>query len=83
MIHELGLTSKKNLTPYLRSLEEKRFISTKLVSGKRFYLMHDPRVAIEQFLAQKKLSDDELQEINDLYEDLGQPLVPGPKPGKP
>src|SRR5215813_6801621 len=29
IVHELGLTGKKNLLPHIRSLEEKHFISTR------------------------------------------------------
>jgi hypothetical protein len=77
--HELGLSGRKNLTPHLKSLEEKRFISTHTAGGKKFYLIHDPRVAIEHLGTQGKLTDADFYEINDLYEDLRQSPVALPK----
>ena len=75
MAFELGLTSTKNLGPYLRSLEAKHLISTKLAMGKKFYLVHDPRVGIEYLIRQNKLSAEEIEEINQLCIDLGQPSL--------
>jgi hypothetical protein len=69
---ELGLQGTKNLGPYLKSLEAKHLISTKTAMGKKFYLVHDPRVGIEHLLKLGKLSAEELEEINQLCIDLGQ-----------
>ena len=77
IVHELGLTSKKNLLPHLESLEEKRFISTAASGARRFFLVHDPRVAIAHLVKTKKIDDRELFEIDDLLKDLGQaPTAP-------
>jgi len=70
--HELGMKGRKNLTPHLRSLESKHFVKTHTASGKKFFLIHDPRIAIERLAQSGKLNDEHLFEINDLLEDLGQ-----------
>ena len=72
IVHELGLTSKKNLLPHIASLEEKRFISVCTSANKTFYLVHDPRIAIKHLLDTGLLRDEDLFEINDLYADLNQ-----------
>jgi hypothetical protein len=75
IVHELGLTSKKNLVPHLASLEQKQFISIRTSGNKTFYLVHDPRVAIKHMLKSRLLQDEDLFEINDLYADLNQALI--------
>jgi hypothetical protein len=75
IVHELGLTSKKNLLPHLSSLEEKHFISIRTSASKTFYLVHDPRVAVKHMLASGLIRDEDLIEINDLYADLNQTLI--------
>ena len=75
MIHELGLTSKKNLIPHLSSLAEKKFISIRTSASRTFYLIHDPRVAIKHMLTSGSLREEEIFEINDLYVDLNQAEV--------
>jgi len=78
--HELGMKGRKNLTPHLRSLEKKHFIKTHTASGKKFFLIHDPRIAIERLAQSGHLSDEQLFEINDLLEDLRQvPVSKAPK----
>jgi len=80
--YELGV-NRKNLTPHLKSLEEKRLISTHTAAGKKYFLIHDPRIAIEHLAAQGKLKDEEIFEINDLYQDLHQsPVVVAKKGGR-
>jgi hypothetical protein len=74
-VHELGLTSKKNLLPHIESLEEKRFISVRTSGNKTFYLIHDPRVAIRHLLASGQIQNEDLFEINDLYADLNQSQI--------
>src|SRR5712692_4552208 len=69
--HDLGMSGRKNLTPHLRSLEEKHFIQTHLASGRKFFLVHDPRIAIERLAQSDKLDDEHVFEINDLLKDLG------------
>jgi hypothetical protein len=78
-VHELGLTSKKNLLPHIESLQKKRFISVRLSGNKTFYLIHDPRVAINHMLSTGAIHDEDLFEINDLYADLNQSQVPNPR----
>jgi hypothetical protein len=75
IIHELGLTSKKNLLPHLESLMEKRFISVRSSGSRTFYLIHDPRVAIAHLLDSGQVKDEDLFEINDLYADLNQAQI--------
>jgi hypothetical protein len=78
-VHELGLTSKKNLLPHIASLQEKRFISVRESGNKTFYLIHDPRIAIMHLCASGELSDEDLFEINDLYIDLNLPQMSSPE----
>lgn len=72
IIHELGLTSKKNLLPHIESLTEKKFISVRTSANRTFYLIHDPRVAIAHLVKTGEIKDGDLFEINDLYADLNQ-----------
>jgi DNA-binding MarR family transcriptional regulator len=77
MLHELGLASTKHLKPHLKSLEEKGLISTHVAAavGRTFFLVHDPRVALERMLNNDKIPKEELLAINDLCEDLNQPPI--------
>jgi len=68
--HDLGLGGRKNLTPHIKQLETKRFLSTRNAEGKRFYLIHDPIVAIEHLAKGGGLTADELDEMNDVWEML-------------
>ena len=77
IVHELGLTSKKNLLPHLSSLEEKRFISIRTSASKTFYLVHDPRIAVKHLVSTGAIRDEDLLDINDLYADLNQEPVTG------
>jgi hypothetical protein len=70
--HDLGLNGRKNLTPHLAALEKKKFISTVTASGKKFFLVHDPRVAIEHLVETGEINEDELFDINELRRDLQQ-----------
>jgi hypothetical protein len=79
IVHELGLTTKKNLMPHLKSLQAKRFISVQASGSKTFYLIHDPRIAIRQLLESGELKESDLFEINDLYADLNQAPVEAPR----
>jgi hypothetical protein len=75
--HDLGMQGRKNLTPHLRSLEKKHFITTRTGSGKKFFLIHDPRIAIESLVKEGRIDGDHLFEINDLLHDLHQEPVSG------
>jgi len=72
---DLGMKGRKNLTPHLRSLEEKHFIKTHTASGKKFFLIHDPRIAVQRLAQAGKLDDNRIFEINGLLEDLGQESI--------
>jgi hypothetical protein len=79
IVHELGLTSKKNLLPHIESLTEKRFISVRTSGNRTYYLVHDPRVAFKHLLESGQIKEEALFEINDLYADLNQDkLEPAP-----
>ena len=56
----------------MAALEKKKFISTVTASGKKFFLVHDPRVAIEHLVETGKINKDELFDINELRRDLQQ-----------
>jgi hypothetical protein len=75
MAFELGLEGTKNLSPYLKKLEQKKLISTRTALGRRFYLVHDPRVGLQHLADTGKLSPEELEEVNQLCFDLGQPFI--------
>ena len=79
MAYELGLQGTKNLAPYLKSLEAKHLISTKLAMGKKFYLVHDPRVGIQHLLKLGKFKPEEIEEIDQLCIDLAQPPFQKPE----
>jgi hypothetical protein len=76
--HDLGMKGRKNLTPHLRNLETKHFIKTHTGGGKKFFLIYDPRVAIELIGQSGKISADKLFEINEVLEDLRQPRISAP-----
>ncbi len=80
IVHELGLRSKKNLLPHIRTLEEKCFISTKANAGRTFFLIHDPRVAIRRLAEVGVIRESDLFEINELYADLNQTAVASAAP---
>src|SRR5690348_16135575 len=42
IVHDLGLAGRRNLTPHLKELEKKKFISTATGEGKKYFLVHDP-----------------------------------------
>jgi hypothetical protein len=75
MVFELGLGSTKNLTPYLRGLEQKKLISSKEVLGRTYYLVHDPRIGLQHFANDGTISGEELDAVNELCSDLGQPTI--------
>lgn len=79
MAYELGLSGRKNVSPHLKSLEEKHLISTRTAGGKKYFLVHHPRVATEHLAGQGKLREGELYEINELCDDLHQPPISTPK----
>ena len=82
--HDLDLAGRRNLTPHLKVLEKKKFISTATGSGKKYFLIHDPRVAISHMVEAGEISEGELFEINELLSDLNQdPITAKPKSAAP
>jgi hypothetical protein len=73
---ELDL-NRKNLTRPLRELERKRLISTAQASGKIYFLIHDPHVALEHMVKSGEIKGDELFLVNELCRDIKRPLIPG------
>ncbi len=73
--YDLGMNGRKNLTPHLRKLEEKHFIKTHTASGKKFFLILDPRIALERLAKAGLINHDQVFEINELLNDLNrQPI---------
>jgi hypothetical protein len=87
MAFELGLGGTKNLVPYLKKLEERKLISTKMSMGKKFYLVHDPRIGLQHLIDTGAMRAEELEELNQLCFDLNQPPFeaqqPLPRRGRP
>jgi hypothetical protein len=84
MAHDLGLAGRKNLTPHLKALEKKKFITQASSGGKTFFLVHDPRVAVEHLVETGAISKDELYDINELRHDLNQTEITAErKPAEP
>lgn len=72
MAYELDMAGSRNIVPHIKSLEKNRFISTATGGGKKFYLVHDPRVAVTHLVEVGKINPDELFELNELLKDLKQ-----------
>ena len=82
--HDLDLAGRRNLTPHLKVLEQKKFISTATGAGKKYFFLHDPRVAISHMVESSEIKSDELFEINELLGDLNQqPITAKPKAAAP
>jgi hypothetical protein len=45
-------------------------------SGKRFFLLYDPKVPIQHLVSTGEITKDQLFDINELYKDLGQEPIP-------
>lgn|ERR1022692_1148361 len=62
----------------------KQFMSTASAAGKKFFLVHDPRVAIEHLVQTGKINKDELFDISELRHDLNQDAITAePNPPEP
>jgi hypothetical protein len=72
IVYDLRLSGRKALTPVLKALETKKLILTATGGGKKFFLILDPRVAIEHLAKSGDLAATDLDEIDDLYEALNQ-----------
>jgi hypothetical protein len=71
MAEELDL-NRKNLTQPLKNLEKKRLIATHSAGGRKYFLVHDPRVAIDHLVQTGEIKGDELFMINELARELKQ-----------
>lgn len=81
MAHDLDLAGRRNLTPHIRELEKNKFISTASGGGKKYFLVHHPRVAIGHMVETGQINEDALFEINELLRDLKQDQIEAePKP---
>jgi hypothetical protein len=59
-------------------------MSTASAAGKKFFLVHDPRVAIEHLVQTGKINKDELFDISELRHDLNQDAITAePNPPEP
>src|SRR5205085_3513301 len=72
MLDELNLATKKNLEPHLQGLVSKKLISRMPSGKKQYFLVHDPRIAVEHLVATGEINEAELVEINVLLGDLKQ-----------
>lgn len=79
--HDLDLKGTRNLTPHIKSLEKMRFISSAASGGRRFFLVHDPVVALTHLLAEGKISPKDQADINELLGDLNRDPIIAPKVG--
>lgn len=75
IVHDLGLASRKNLTPHLKALEKKKFIATATGGGKKYFLVYDPRVAITHMVETHQINEDDLFGINEVLRDLKQKAI--------
>jgi len=73
--YDLNLASRRNLTPHLKALEKKKFIATITAEGKKYFLVHDPRVAIIHLVESGEIDENELSEINRVFDDLKQSVI--------
>jgi DNA-binding MarR family transcriptional regulator len=71
---ELDL-NRKNLTRPLKELERKRLITTTRAGGKIYFLIHDPRVALEHLVNSGEIGEDELFLVNELCRDIKRPPI--------
>lgn len=82
--HDLGLSGRRNLTPHIKALEKKKFISTVTGGGKKYFLVHGPHVPITHLVESGKINQDALFEINEVLSDLKQDgITAQPKPAEP
>jgi hypothetical protein len=68
---ELGI-HRKNITEPLKALEKIHLIKTHSAGGKRYYLILDPRVAIDHLVQSGQIKDEELFMTNELARELKQ-----------
>ena len=79
--HEL-VVGKGTISKAIRGLEKKGFIRSHNDRGVRRYLLRDPRLAAQSLCDQGTITEDELDEVNDLLAVLKQPLLQQPNKQK-
>ena len=74
-----GVETKGTVSKAVNRLEKIGLIRVHNDGGTRRYLLRDPRLAVEQLFALKEITRDELEDVNDLLEKIGHPVIE-PKP---
>jgi len=77
-----GVETKGTVSKAINRLEKVGLIRVYNDKGTRRYLLRDPRLAVERLYEMKEITQDELEDANDLLEMLGFPLIEA-KPPKP
>ncbi len=75
---ELGL-NRKNVTPHITSLEKKKLIMTHFAKGRKYFLILDPRVALQHLVDTGVIAGDELFLLDELAGELKQKTFSRPK----
>lgn len=75
MLRDCGLRSKGTMSKAIKALETAGFIRTYNDDGTRRYLIRDVARAASRLNKKGTMSADELEEINDLRERFGHPLL--------
>ncbi len=75
IMRETGIRSRGTISKAIRSLEKNGFIKSHNDDGVRRYLVRDPRLAAKQLAELGEITPEKLEDINDLLEQLKQPLV--------
>jgi len=79
LVQGTGIATKGTISKAIKRLEHIGLIRTHNDAGVRRYLIRDPRLAVERLFELKELTRDQLEEVNDLLERIGQ-LIIEPKP---
>ena len=84
ILQKTGIRSRVTFLRAIRALERAELIKTYNDAGARRYLLRDPRLAAKRLYELGDISEDELQETNDLLENLKLPAIEiKPRVGKP
>jgi DNA-binding MarR family transcriptional regulator len=75
MLRATGVSSKGTISKAIHALEKIGLIRVYNDRGTRRYLLRDPRLAVEKLFDLDRMSEDELEEVNDLQEKIGHPLI--------
>jgi DNA-binding transcriptional ArsR family regulator len=70
-----GVSSKGTISKAIHALEKIGLIRVYNDRGTRRYLLRDPRLAVEKLFELGRISEDELEDANDLQEKIGHPLI--------